>query len=164
MIYCSRLKSVVRVLAMISIAACFHAVAAQEQKPSASEEAVQKQTQTLPSDSPEFKRSLQSYLEEYFAGKFKGKIQVSYSLLRRVPTVSGVSDPKYYAWAEVTGDGKTVSAGAARIAEYDTANFGITDFVSREDIASGKAKIEDIFPAALCADIRKRALKNEETK
>lgn len=118
----------------------------------------------MPSDSPEFNRSLKTCLEEYFAGKFKGKIQVLYLLLRRVPTVSGVSDPKYYAWIEVSEDGKIVSNGAARIAEYDSCNFGVTDFVSQKDIASGKAKIEDIFPAGLCADIRKRASAPSENR
>lgn len=120
--------------------------------------------QNLPSGGEAFKQNFQECLETYFATSSKGKVSISYELLRRVPTVSGVSAPKYYAWAKVMQDGKTLSEGAVRVAEYDDVKFDVTNFASQKDINSGAAKIEDTFPAALCPEIRRRAAAGAESK
>lgn len=97
-------------------------------------------------------------LDAYFSEMFKTPVKVKYRLLRHGPTQSGVSDPKFYAWVNITDGQKLDEAGAVRLAAIERERFDITDFVSAKEIRRDPDAINKIFPTALCSAIRERAL------
>jgi len=110
----------------------------------------------VPKDS-EFEKILKAELIRYFAQLHGTQLDISYELLRREPTQSGVAYPKYYLWALVKQSGVTKEEGAIRVAAIDQSSFEVTHFVPKKAIAANSADIESIFPAALIENIRDRA-------
>jgi hypothetical protein len=107
----------------------------------------------------DFSRFLIRDCDKYLRSQGYNGDVVSVELLRQGPTQVGTGYPKFYAWLTMTNRGKPVVEGAARLEAMDRKELHVTDFVRKADIKSGKAKLEDIFPATLLADIQTRAAK-----
>jgi len=106
---------------------------------------------------PEFDSLLKHEIFSYLStAGFKGDT-VTVDLLRRGPTQSGVSWPKYYVWIQLMKGNQPVVAGAARVAAIDQQRFEVTDFVTARQIKKDPRKVAQIFPAALVAAIKARA-------
>lgn len=107
-------------------------------------------------------RDFDSFLRRDVAAYFRGKLnidtpEVAIELLRKGPTQSGVSLPKYYAWVVVKNDGNTVAEGALRLAAMDQDSFEVTHFFSTGDIKSMPDVVSSVFPAPLASVILERA-------
>ena len=84
--------------------------------------------------------------------------KVDVMLLRDGPTQTGVAYPKYYAWVILRSDSSETRSGAVRVAAVDNTHLEVTDFISRETLRSDPQAVSHVFPAALVADINRRAL------
>lgn len=98
-------------------------------------------------------------LNDYFGATTNKKISVKFELLRKVATQVGVAYPKFYAWVKVYDGGVLKKQGAVRLAAIEQKVFEVTDFVTAEQIQADPAKIETVFPAALCPKIIELAKK-----
>ncbi len=108
-------------------------------------------------DSINFENYLKRDLNNYFKLKNNKEIEVTYDFLRKGPTQSGVSYPKYYLWVFVRNNNKIIEEGAVRIAAIEKIKFEITNYLSKEDIIKNEATVASIFPRLLIEDIIKRA-------
>lgn len=105
----------------------------------------------------DFERLLRRDLTAYFTTRGIESAEITYQLLRKVPTQSGVAYPKFYIWVEVFAAGAPKTSGAVRLAAIDQEKFEVTDFVPRESILATPDRLDAIFPAALIASIKERA-------
>ena len=96
-------------------------------------------------------------LSSHFQAQAHGPVQVTYELLRNDPTQSGVAYPKFYAWVVVKRAGTLWQAGAARVEAVDKRGFSVTRFISASEIRGDPDSVGAVFPAALVADIQRRA-------
>jgi|APLow6443716910_1056828.scaffolds.fasta_scaffold99565_2 hypothetical protein len=96
-------------------------------------------------------------LGAYFASRGLTDPEVSYELLRRGPTQSGVAYPKFYVWVSAMSAQGDTMTGAVRVAAIERVRFEITDFVARADIVKNPDGLASIFPAALLPAIRAKA-------
>lgn len=104
-------------------------------------------------DAKEFETFLRRDLQAYFGGR-----PVTFESLRRGPTQSGVSLPKYYFWVKVH-DPKSKrlwQEGAVRVAAVDRTHFEVTTFVSLKDLKLVPEKAADQFPKPVAAEILRR--------
>lgn len=84
--------------------------------------------------------------------------EVRHKLLRKGPTQSGVSEPKYYAWIELLNSaGEVVDSGAARLTASDRSRFEVTHFISVSEIQANPDGLKSVFPETLCKNIEARA-------
>src|SRR6266853_214225 len=109
----------------------------------------------VPADA-DFERLLQGDLDRYFKAKRPKPFKLTYEFLRRGPTQSGVSYPKFYLWVQVSEEGRVVEQGAVRIAAVEKKEFQITDFIGEPAIRSDPAGINRVFPALVCDTIKQR--------
>ena len=107
-------------------------------------------------DEAEFDRLLLRDLATFFEPLGPPNSTVSYELLRKGATQSGVAYPKYYLWVVQRLGTSIVRQGAIRVAAIDKWSFSVTDFLSDEDIRANPDKVEEIFPAALVDAIKAR--------
>jgi hypothetical protein len=114
-------------------------------------------SENLPDTFEEFQVILKRDLEAYFQKHLGRPVTIEYDLLRKAPTQSGVSFPKFYAWISVKESGKVMESGAVRVAAIKKVRIEVTDFVSRKEILNNQSLIDSIFPKALCDGIRNRA-------
>ena len=84
---------------------------------------------------------------------------VNYQLLRKVPTQSGLANPKYYVWVNVLKGASVQLEGAVRLAAVEKQGFDVTHFFSKKEILEEPTKIGRIFPAALVPLITELAAK-----
>jgi hypothetical protein len=96
-------------------------------------------------------------LSSHFQAEAHGPVQVTYELLRKEPTQSGVSFPKFYVWVVVRRSGSLWQTGAAKVEAVDKRGFSVTRFVSASEIRGDPDSVVPVFPAALVADIQRRA-------
>lgn len=82
--------------------------------------------------------------------------EVEYEFLRDGPTQSGGSYPKYYLWVRVSAGGAVQQEGAVRLAAIDRERFEVTNFLSRDQIASDPSQIHQVFPRPVCQRIEER--------
>lgn len=108
-------------------------------------------------DEETFDAVLARDLGAYFASRGLTDPQISYELLRRGPTQSGVAYPKFYLWVSAASGQGNVMTGAMRVAAIDRIRFEITDFVAQADILKNPDVLASIFPAALLPAIRAKA-------
>jgi len=108
-------------------------------------------------DEKVFKKFLARDIQKYFSTKWNKTIQIEYELLRDAPTQSGVAYPKYYLWVKILDGSTIIEEAAVRIAAINKVRFEIIEHVSKGEIIRDPKKIETIFPAVLCDDIRSRA-------
>ena len=78
-------------------------------------------------------------------------------LLRKGPTQSGVSYPKYYIWICGVDEAGHHINGAMRVAAIDRVRFDITDFTPATSIQSDPTSLASIYPALLIPAIRQHA-------
>lgn len=105
-------------------------------------------------DAADFERFLRRDLADYFAAARKMKsVPVEYEPLRRGPTQSGVSYPKFYLWVRIAGGKTPQDRGAVRVAAVEKERFEVTDFISEETIRNTPTGLAQIFPAQVCETI-----------
>lgn len=75
--------------------------------------------------------------------------RVEFKLLRNRPTQVGVACPKYYLWVVAYKDSKLIVQGAARVAEVESNQFDVIQFLTQAEIQSAPDDVKNIFPAAL---------------
>lgn len=105
----------------------------------------------------DFERYLQRDLTSYFAQTFGAAIRIEYELLRRGPTQTGISYPKYYVWVRIRMPSGVVREGAVRVAAIEEMRFEVTNFLSSEQIRADAESVSSVFPAPLISDILRRA-------
>src|SRR2546430_4731516 len=81
-------------------------------------------------------------LEAFFITQGPAPRAIEYELLRRAPTQSGLSYPKYYAWVRARSRSGYVRQGAARLAAVDGNRFEVTDYISSFDILGDADRVE----------------------
>ena len=96
-------------------------------------------------------------LNAYFTRRAGHPVRVQYDYLRRGPTVTGISYPKYYLWivAHDSSRGAVTAEGAARVAEIDSV-IEVTHFFPKQYIAREPASVDSVFPPAVVGELRKR--------
>ena len=82
---------------------------------------------------------------------------VEIELLRKGPTQSGVSYPKYYIWIRAADETGRHVEGVMRVAAIDRVRFDITDFTPAASIRSNPESLDSIYPALLVPAIREHA-------
>jgi hypothetical protein len=105
----------------------------------------------------DFDRLMLRDLTAYFSkgGGTPGTVQ--YELLRKGPTLAGVSSPKYYAWVTV-GDPKTPKTrGAVRLKAVDGDRFEVMEFFTVDQIRSNPTALESVFPKTVIESIDEKA-------
>lgn len=106
-------------------------------------------------DSADFDKFLRRDLGEYFSAIRKAKqVSVEYEPLRRGPTQSGVSYPKFYLWVRIAGGKNPEDRGAVRVAAMEKKRFEVTDFLSEEAIRKDPSGIYRVFPVPVCETIK----------
>jgi hypothetical protein len=88
-------------------------------------------------------------------GQPSGTLEIE--LLRKGPTQSGVSYPKYYLWIRAAGDTGQRVEGAMLVAAVDRVRFNILKFTPAASVRSDPSSLAAIYPALLIPDILKRA-------
>ncbi len=108
-------------------------------------------------DDAHFHEYLKRDLTAYFSAADSAVTGVEYELLRKAPTQVGIAYPKYYAWVTVRSDRGTVTQGVVRLAAQDGEKFEVSNFLTRDEVLSQSERVEETFPAALNAEIMRRA-------
>jgi hypothetical protein len=109
-------------------------------------------------DSSAFTPLLQRDLLDYFRKNgVPGATEVNAELLRKEPTQSGASYPKFYAWVTVKNQDKVVAQGAVRVAAVARTGFEVTDFIPKEAARRDRSLLEAVFPRSLIPSIQERA-------
>jgi hypothetical protein len=96
-------------------------------------------------------RDLSAYFEKTL--ETSGRIHVDYQLLRKGPTQTGISYPKFYVWAKILDGSRILAEGAVRVEAVDGTQFTVTHFLGKDQIAADPEKIATVFPSALKAEI-----------
>lgn len=107
----------------------------------------------------DFDKFLKRDLERYFSKTLGKPVDVSYEFLRKGPTQTGISYPKFYLWAEIHGDDRLIDQGAVRLAAVEQIRFEVTDFLSKAEIQSTPSKVSKIFPQLLVSSIIEKVKK-----
>src|SRR5262249_48219421 len=92
----------------------------------------------------EFQRLLSRDLKSYLDRRTKRDLNIDYELLRNAPTQAGISYPKYYVWVNGLEGKRVVLDGAARVVAIEKTRFEVTHFLSRLEISSAPAEVENI--------------------
>lgn len=75
--------------------------------------------------------------------------RVELTLLRDVPTQSGVAFPKYYLWVTAFAGTELVAEGAVRVAAIERQSFEVLQYMSKAEVKESPAEVGRIFPAPL---------------
>ena len=92
-------------------------------------------------------------LASYFSSDGEN-IKVEYELLRNKPTQVGIAFPKYYAWVEIYSGEVLLKEGAVRISAINKEEFGINDFISKQEILEDDEILTKLFPTDVCEKIK----------
>ncbi len=103
-----------------------------------------------------FEQTLRHDLETYFAKAESVPINVTYELLRKQATITGIAYPKFYVWVEVRSGQHLLRVGAARLAAI-SGSFEVTNFLPADAINRDSTIAGTIFPSALVSEIAGRA-------
>ena len=104
----------------------------------------------------DFHRLLQRDLDAYYGTALAPSTHVKYEMLREGATQSGVSYPKFYAWAVFPLASGEARRGAVRLAAIDGERFEVTDFVSEAEIKRNPERIYDLFRRQCAKESRPR--------
>ena len=107
-------------------------------------------------DKKDFDNFLKRDLAEYFKVSTDKDTVIEYELLRKAPTQSGTSFPKFYAWVRVNVKGNLIEEGAIRLAAIDKKIFQITHYLKRADIESNTDEIYTVFPEPVGDKIKQK--------
>ena len=108
-------------------------------------------------DEKEFDSILKRDLAKYFSDAAEAKIEVSYELLRKEPTQTGIAYPKFYLWVRLSKNGKVSQEGVVCVAAIDKKKFHLMHYLSSEEIKENPARVYKIFSQALCEGIIEKA-------
>lgn len=109
----------------------------------------------LPDSFEEFNIFLSRDLTTYFSAIEGKQVTIEYELLRKQPTQSGISYPKFYAWVVVKYNDNILNEGAVRVASINKVKIEVTDYISSKNVRANPKEIETIFPRSLCNTIKK---------
>lgn len=109
-----------------------------------------------PSVTPFLQRDLLSYFRR---SGFSSATLVDTTLLRNVPTQTGVAAPKYYAWVQVKSGTAVLTQGAVRIAAIEKNQYEVLDFLTAQQIKGNRDAVAKVFPAALMPALLEQASK-----
>jgi hypothetical protein len=104
----------------------------------------------------DFDRLLRRDLVAYFASPDGPAPDVSYELLRKGPTQTGIAYPKFYAWVSIRRAGRPTREGAVRLAAIDRQRFEIMQFVDQSEIRRDPSGLDQVFPPPVAAAIKAR--------
>ena len=93
----------------------------------------------------QFDRLLTRDLDSYFVERFGQDVTVTYELLRDVPTQSGTSCPKYYAWVRVFEGSALVEEGVVRVGVLQKEHFDVTHYFTADEVRQNPERIEEVF-------------------
>ena len=146
----------------LMVAFTLSACSAQTPKPMTSEEFIRQMRDSHVDGNVPEKKDFLSFLERdlqaHFADQFGSDCLVDYQFLRKGPTQSGVSLPKYYLWLKVSDSNKeNQTEGAARVAAMDKKDFEVLQFFNKKSIQSKPEAMKMTFPAPLVPSIWKLA-------
>ena len=96
-------------------------------------------------------------LNAYFSAGDSGFASVRYELLRRQPTQTGVSFPRYYAWVRIRHWDRGPDQGVVRVSAIDRERFEVNRYLTSEAAISQPEVVQDEFPPALIDEIQHRA-------
>ncbi|MCP4494806.1 MAG: hypothetical protein GY820_47010 [Gammaproteobacteria bacterium] len=111
----------------------------------------------LPDTFEEFNVLLSRELTAYFSELENKPITVEYELLRKQPTQSGVSYPKFYAWVVVKSNTSILNVGAVRVLSINKVKIKVSNFITTQEIRLNPKKLKAIFPASLYNIIRQKS-------
>lgn len=98
----------------------------------------------------DFEKAITRDLIAYFQENNAQVDDVSYTLLRKNATQSGVSFPKYYAWVDVkNSEDRILKSGVVRLAASQKTAFTVTHYVSSQDINASPSSLDMVLPSAL---------------
>jgi hypothetical protein len=103
-----------------------------------------------------FDSLLRRDLTQYFQASLDGNLTIDFDLLRRGPTQTGISYPKFYLWVQVHRDGKLLKDGYARVQAVDRTGFDVTNFIPRATVDQDSSILYSVFPVAVAAEILRR--------
>jgi hypothetical protein len=104
----------------------------------------------------DFDRLLRRDLVAYFASGEDPTPEVSYELLRKGPTQTGIAYPKFYAWVSVRREGHPTREGAVRLAAIDRQRFEIMQFIDQSEIRRNPSGLDQVFPPPVASAIKVR--------
>jgi hypothetical protein len=105
----------------------------------------------------DFDKFMQRDLLAYFQTAVPSTTAVEWTLLRRAPTQSGVTYPKFYAWVKTSVTSSTGRQGAVRLAAVDRTHFEVTTFMSAEEVLANPIGVKAVFPSLLVESVQSRA-------
>jgi len=100
---------------------------------------------------------LQRDIRAYLVANGLPSKNVEIEPLRKGPTQSGVSYPKYYVWIRAVDETGHHIEGAMRIAAIDRVRFDIADFTPAASIRSDPTLLDSTYPAPIIPAIRHHA-------
>jgi hypothetical protein len=104
----------------------------------------------------DFDGLLRRDLMGYFATGDGPAHEVSYELLRKGPTQTGIAYPKVYAWVRIRREGHPTREGAVRLAAIDRQRFEVMPFVDQSEIRRDPSGLDDVFPPPVASAIKIR--------
>jgi hypothetical protein len=110
----------------------------------------------VPADA-DFMGLLRRDVASYLRANGMERPTLTLELLRRGPTQSGVSYPKYYIWIRGAGPNSSTIEGAMRVEAVERLRFVVTDFALANAIHAHTADLSSTFPAMLIPSIERRA-------
>ena len=105
-------------------------------------------------DEKDFDSFLKRDLAKYFKKTTGQDVVVEYELLRKEPTESGTSFPKFYAWIKIKEQAVIIEEGAVRISAVEKEKFEITHYLEQAEIERDEKRIYQIFPKPIADKIR----------
>lgn len=109
----------------------------------------------LPPDA-DIDQVLRRDLGQYFASARGKAVAIDFEWLRKGPTQSGVSFPKFYLWVRLADGASIDDRGAVRVAAVGGSRFEVTDFLSERSIRAEPHAIYRVFPKAVCERISEK--------
>jgi hypothetical protein len=103
-----------------------------------------------------FDAILRRDLETYFRDLTGKDVSVEFELLRKGPTQSGVSYPKYYVYVKLYDGSAVADEGAVRVAAVDKARFDVTHYLSKDEMRAHPEAMYAVFPQAVGDSINER--------
>ena len=130
------------------------------QRPSPWESLRESQIQQNVPNEDQFEQILHRDLKSHFARKHPKLSIVEIFLFRKQATVSGLSSPKFYLWAEgLDEEGNSLFEAATRVAAAAKKEFFVLNYLYKDEINEEPDKVKSIFPKALVQSVLECASK-----
>jgi hypothetical protein len=121
------------------------------------------------SSDEKFDYLLKRALNDHFTTKMREDATVSFELLRALPTKTGTSFPKIYAWVVISSDrsGAVPEKGAVVVTarreqpvpgfpSEERPSFWVEVYMSQADMRAAPLKLKEVFPEPVLDEVRAR--------